>query len=114
MIRWFSSRQGEAGGIECGCQLRPASGEKQYAFVGRSASAPITRKTLHPGLPAYPCAQQEHPAPRRPIHRHGEDRQPISRQEAAGPHLKPELEALGFVVEFDNAGELAGGDTLAT
>ena len=35
-----------------------------------------------------------------------------SRQEGRlAAYLKPELEALGFTVEFDNAGELAGGDT---
>ena len=35
-----------------------------------------------------------------------------SRQEGRlAAYLKPELEALGFVVEFDSAGELAGGDT---
>ena len=34
-----------------------------------------------------------------------------SRQEGRlAAYLKPELEALGFTVEFDNAGELAGGD----
>ena len=35
-----------------------------------------------------------------------------SRQEGRlAAYLKPELEALGFVVEFDSAGEQAGGDT---
>ena len=35
-----------------------------------------------------------------------------SRQEGRlAAYLTPELEALGFVVEFDSAGELAGGDT---